>query len=73
MIIYHLFFFFISTVTNKKPFHLSITKVKQFQGLSSFVKRSQWTIDQLRQINGIDSIKVRSLNITNVMSQYEEI
>ncbi|XP_024916721.1 syntaxin-binding protein 6 isoform X1 [Cynoglossus semilaevis] len=45
------------SVTNKKPFHLSITKVKQFQGLSSFVKRSQWTIDQLRQINGIDSIK----------------
>ncbi|XP_055086966.1 syntaxin-binding protein 6 isoform X2 [Periophthalmus magnuspinnatus] len=44
-------------VTNKKPAHLSITKVKQFPGSSSFVKRSQWSIDQLRQINGIDSNK----------------
>ncbi|KAK7910499.1 hypothetical protein WMY93_015183 [Mugilogobius chulae] len=45
------------TVTNKKPARLSITKVKQFQGSSSFVKRSQWSIDQLRQVNGIDSNK----------------
>ncbi|XP_028251445.1 syntaxin-binding protein 6 isoform X3 [Parambassis ranga] len=44
-------------VTNKKPTHVSITKVKQFQGSSAFVKRSQWTIDQLRQVNGIDSNK----------------
>lgn len=44
-------------VTNKKPAHLSITKVKQFQGSSAFVKRSQWTIDQLRQVNAIDSNK----------------
>ncbi|KAF7663863.1 hypothetical protein LDENG_00199630 [Lucifuga dentata] len=29
-------------------------KVKQFQGSSAFAKRSQWTIDQLRQVNGID-------------------
>ncbi|XP_029900139.1 syntaxin-binding protein 6 isoform X2 [Myripristis murdjan] len=42
------------SVTNKKPSHVSITKVKQFQGSSAFVKRSQWTIDQLRQVNGID-------------------
>uniref|UniRef100_A0A3Q4I9H7 Syntaxin binding protein 6 (amisyn) n=1 Tax=Neolamprologus brichardi TaxID=32507 RepID=A0A3Q4I9H7_NEOBR len=39
------------SVTNKKPSHVSITKVKQFQGSSAFVKRSQWTIDQLRQVN----------------------
>uniref|UniRef100_A0A673CNW9 Syntaxin-binding protein 6 n=1 Tax=Sphaeramia orbicularis TaxID=375764 RepID=A0A673CNW9_9TELE len=45
------------SVTNKKPAHLSITKVKQFQGSSAFVKRSQWTIDQLRQVNGIDPNK----------------
>ncbi|XP_061651647.1 syntaxin-binding protein 6 isoform X2 [Phyllopteryx taeniolatus] len=44
-------------VTNKKPAHVTITKVKQFQGSSGFVKRSQWTIDQLRQVNGIDSDK----------------
>ncbi|XP_049595962.1 syntaxin-binding protein 6 isoform X2 [Syngnathus scovelli] len=45
------------SVTNKKPAHVTITKVKQFQGTSGFVKRSQWTIDQLRQVNGIDSNK----------------
>ncbi|XP_012717015.1 syntaxin-binding protein 6 isoform X2 [Fundulus heteroclitus] len=45
------------SVTNKKPSHVSLTKVKQFQGSSAFTKRSQWTIDQLRQVNGIDSNK----------------
>ncbi|XP_033979479.1 syntaxin-binding protein 6 isoform X1 [Trematomus bernacchii] len=45
------------SVTNKKPSCVSITKVKQFQGSSAFTKRSQWTIDQLRQVNGIDSNK----------------
>lgn len=45
-------------MTNKKPSHVSITKVKQFQGSSTFVKRSQWTMEQLRQVNGIDSNKV---------------
>lgn len=52
------FFCFIFTVTNKKPSHVSITKVKQFQGSSAFIKRSQWTVDQLRQVNGIDPNKV---------------
>lgn len=52
------FITFVSTVTNKKPSHVSITKVKQFQGSSAFVKRSQWTVDQLRQVNGIDPNKV---------------
>ncbi|KAM9571536.1 syntaxin-binding protein 6-like isoform 1-T1 [Salvelinus alpinus] len=42
------------SVTNKKPSHVSITKVKQFQGSLSFSKRSMWTIDQLRQVNGCD-------------------
>ncbi|KAJ3613659.1 hypothetical protein NHX12_019905, partial [Muraenolepis orangiensis] len=45
------------SVTNKKPPQLSLTKVKQFPGSTAFTKRSQWTIDQLRQINGIDSNK----------------
>lgn len=56
---FNLFVFsFFVAVTNKKPSHVSITKVKQFQGSSAFVKRSQWTMEQLRQVNGIDSNKV---------------
>ncbi|MBN3298783.1 STXB6 protein, partial [Amia calva] len=42
------------SVTNKKPSQVSITKVKKFEDSSAFVRRSQWTIDQLRQVNGID-------------------
>ncbi|MCI4382510.1 hypothetical protein PGIGA_G00015720 [Pangasianodon gigas] len=42
------------SVTNKKPTEISVTKVKQFEGSSSFVRRSQWSLDQLRQVNGID-------------------
>lgn len=57
--------FVVSTVTNKKPAHVSLTKVKQFQGSSAFVKRSQWTLDQLRQVNGIDPHKVMSLPISS--------
>lgn len=56
--------FIVSTVTNKKPTHVSLTKVKQFQGSSAFVKRSQWTLDQLRQVNGIDPNKVMTLLIS---------
>ncbi|XP_062863872.1 syntaxin-binding protein 6 isoform X2 [Trichomycterus rosablanca] len=41
-------------MTVKKPTQVSITKVKQFEGSSAFVRRSQWTLDQLRQVNGID-------------------
>lgn len=55
--------FIVSTVTNKKPANVSLTKVKQFQGSSSFVKRSQWTLDQLRQVNGIDPNKVMTLPV----------
>ncbi|XP_017331427.1 syntaxin-binding protein 6 isoform X2 [Ictalurus punctatus] len=42
------------SVTNKKPTEISITKVKQFEGSSSFVRRSQWSLNQLQQVNGID-------------------
>uniref|UniRef100_A0A8C3CHT3 Syntaxin binding protein 6 n=2 Tax=Neognathae TaxID=8825 RepID=A0A8C3CHT3_CAIMO len=41
-------------VTNKKPAQASITKVKQFEGSTSFVRRTQWMLEQLRQVNGID-------------------
>ncbi|XP_009703249.1 PREDICTED: syntaxin-binding protein 6, partial [Cariama cristata] len=46
--------FFICSVTNKKPAQASITKVKQFEGSTSFVRRTQWMLEQLRQVNGID-------------------
>ncbi|NWT66282.1 STXB6 protein, partial [Prunella himalayana] len=46
--------FSICSVTNKKPAQASITKVKQFEGSTSFVKRTQWMLEQLRQVNGID-------------------
>ncbi|XP_061853647.1 syntaxin-binding protein 6 isoform X1 [Colius striatus] len=42
------------SVTNKKPAQASITKVKQFEGSASFVRRTQWMLEQLRQVNGID-------------------
>ncbi|KAM9239144.1 syntaxin-binding protein 6 isoform 2-T2 [Leptosomus discolor] len=42
------------SVTNKKPPQASITKVKQFEGSTSFVRRTQWMLEQLRQVNGID-------------------
>ncbi|KAM3918666.1 syntaxin-binding protein 6 [Leptodactylus fuscus] len=42
------------SVTNKRPSQVYITKVKQFEGSTGFVRRSQWTLDQLRQVNGID-------------------
>ncbi|ERE73353.1 syntaxin-binding protein 6 [Cricetulus griseus] len=45
---------FLCKVTNKKPTQASITKVKQFEGSTSFVRRSQWMLEQLRQVNGID-------------------
>ncbi|KAJ8409144.1 hypothetical protein AAFF_G00241650 [Aldrovandia affinis] len=42
------------SVTNSKPPQLYITKVKQFEGSATFARRSQWTVEQLRQVNGID-------------------
>ncbi|XP_029983926.1 syntaxin binding protein 6 (amisyn), like [Sphaeramia orbicularis] len=45
------------SVTNTKPHQLHITKVKQFDGSPSFTRRSQWTVEQLRQVNGINPNK----------------
>lgn len=49
-------------MTNKKPTQASITKVKQFEGSTSFVRRSQWMLEQLRQVNGIDPNRVSELS-----------
>ncbi|XP_056219544.1 syntaxin binding protein 6 (amisyn), like isoform X2 [Seriola aureovittata] len=46
------------SVTNTRPHQLLITKVKQFGGSSSFTRRSQWTVEQLRQVNGINQRKI---------------
>ncbi|KAI7804792.1 syntaxin-binding protein 6 [Triplophysa rosa] len=45
------------SVTNKRPAQVNITKVKQFQGSPSFVRRSRWSIIQLREVNALDSIR----------------
>ncbi|KAM3602992.1 uncharacterized protein V6R79_014613 [Siganus canaliculatus] len=45
------------SVTSTWPHQLLITKVKQFGDSSSFVRRSQWTVEQLKQVNGINSNK----------------
>ncbi|KAJ3607141.1 hypothetical protein NHX12_026655 [Muraenolepis orangiensis] len=45
------------SVTKKTPPQLVITKVKQFAGSAPFVARSQWGVDQLRQVNGINPYK----------------
>lgn len=45
------------SVTNKRPHQLLITKVKRFGGSPSFTRRSQWTVEQLRQVNGINPNK----------------
>ncbi|KAM6906577.1 syntaxin binding protein 6 (amisyn), like isoform 2-T2 [Lycodopsis pacificus] len=46
------------SVTNTRPHQLLIIKVKQFGGSSSFTRRSQWRVEQLRQVNGINPNKV---------------
>lgn len=48
-------------MTNTWPHQLLITKLKQFGGSTSFVRRSQWTVEQLRQVNGINPNKVSSI------------
>ncbi|XP_028808979.1 syntaxin binding protein 6 (amisyn), like [Denticeps clupeoides] len=45
------------SASNKAPPQLFITKVKQFEGSPRFTKRSQWTAEQLRQVNGINPDK----------------
>lgn len=48
-------------VTNTRPPQLLITKVKRFGGSSSFIRRSQWRVEQLQQVNGINPNKVSSI------------
>ncbi|KAM6953943.1 syntaxin binding protein 6 (amisyn), like [Aplochiton taeniatus] len=45
------------SVTNKRPAQLLITKVKQFGGFPSFTRRSQWRVEQLRLVDGINPNK----------------
>uniref|UniRef100_A0A8C7Y7K8 Syntaxin binding protein 6 (amisyn), like n=1 Tax=Oryzias sinensis TaxID=183150 RepID=A0A8C7Y7K8_9TELE len=45
------------SVTNTTPQQLLITKVKQFAGSPLFTRRSQWTVKQLKQVNGINPNK----------------
>ncbi|XP_029281121.1 syntaxin binding protein 6 (amisyn), like [Cottoperca gobio] len=45
------------SVTNTRPHQLFITKVKKFGGSSPFTKRTQWTVEKLRQVNGINPNK----------------
>ncbi|XP_061899480.1 syntaxin-binding protein 6-like isoform X3 [Entelurus aequoreus] len=45
------------SVTNTRPLQLIISKVKQFRGSSSFTRTSQWMVEQLRQVNGINPNK----------------
>uniref|UniRef100_A0A3P9KGI8 Exocyst complex component Sec3 PIP2-binding N-terminal domain-containing protein n=1 Tax=Oryzias latipes TaxID=8090 RepID=A0A3P9KGI8_ORYLA len=45
------------SVTNTNPQQLLITKVKQFAGSPLFTRRSQWTVEQLKQVNGINPNK----------------
>lgn len=59
-----LIFYIVCVVTNTRPQQLLITKVKQFVGSSAFTRRSQWTVEQLRQVNGINPNKVSRLFIS---------
>ncbi|KAK2864422.1 hypothetical protein Q7C36_003576 [Tachysurus vachellii] len=45
------------SVTNKKPTQVFITKVKQFEFSPQFERRSHWSLDQLRRVDGIDPDK----------------
>lgn len=45
------------SVTNSRPAKVFITKVKKFQGARQYAKRSQWSVEQLRQVNGINPDK----------------
>lgn len=45
------------SVTNAQPRQLLVTKVKQFVGSDSFQRRSKWSVEQLRRVNGINPDK----------------
>lgn len=57
-------------VTNTKPHQLLITKVKKFGDSSSFTGRSQWTVEQLRQVNGINPNKVSRIHAFYLIIRY---
>lgn len=56
----HFFFFSGGSdpVTNKRPRRLLITKLKKFGDSFSSARRTQWTVEQLRQVNGCNPTKV---------------
>lgn len=61
------------SVTNTRPHQLLITKVKQFPGSPTFMRRSQWTVEQLRQVNGINPSKDSpefDLGFVNALDQW---
>ncbi|XP_047430342.1 syntaxin binding protein 6 (amisyn), like isoform X2 [Mugil cephalus] len=61
------------SVTNTKPHQLLITKVKRFGDSTSFTRRSQWMVEQLRQVNGINPNKDSSefdLVFDNALDQW---
>ncbi|XP_026147244.1 syntaxin-binding protein 6-like [Carassius auratus] len=45
------------SVTNSRPAQVLITKVKRFRGTRQLAERSQWSVEQLRQVNGINPDK----------------
>ncbi|XP_065119774.1 syntaxin binding protein 6 (amisyn), like [Paramisgurnus dabryanus] len=45
------------SVTNSRPAQVLITKVKRYRGSRQLSKRSQWSVKQLRQVNGINPNK----------------
>ncbi|XP_042633375.1 syntaxin-binding protein 6-like isoform X1 [Cyprinus carpio] len=45
------------SVTNSRPAQVLVTKVKRYRGTRQFAKRSQWSVEQLRQVNGINPDK----------------
>ncbi|XP_026147154.1 syntaxin-binding protein 6-like [Carassius auratus] len=45
------------SVTNSRPAQVLITKVKRFRGTRQLAERSQWSVEQLRQVNGINPNK----------------
>lgn len=57
-------------VTNSRPAQVLITKVKRYQGTRQLAKRSQWSVEQLRQVNGINPDKVTQFLNAVFMFQY---
>ncbi|XP_077567700.1 syntaxin binding protein 6 (amisyn), like [Stigmatopora nigra] len=45
------------SVTNTRPEQLLISKVKHFSGSLTFIRTSQWVVEQLQQVNGINPSK----------------